>query len=111
MPGGRDGGESGRSLLRDGNLPLVILDLRANSGEELRGIPATAWYRLQRVVEPAATAFLVLTGKSLVGSARVKLNLEAHFSLSAFTRRRTELAGELAATLADASRSHVRRFA
>src|SRR5205823_130630 len=36
-------------ILRDGNLPLVILDLRSNPVEELRKIPATTWYRLQRV--------------------------------------------------------------
>jgi hypothetical protein len=36
-------------LLRDGNFPLVIVDLILNSPEELRKIPQTTWYRLQRL--------------------------------------------------------------
>src|SRR5437762_14042075 len=32
-------------LLRDGNFPLVIVDLVLNSPEELRKIPQTIWYR------------------------------------------------------------------
>ncbi|PYJ79754.1 MAG: hypothetical protein DME69_03510 [Verrucomicrobia bacterium] len=35
-------------LLRDGNFPLVIVDLVLNPREELRKIPQTNWYRLQR---------------------------------------------------------------
>src|SRR5471032_3177581 len=38
-------------LLRDGNLPLVALDLADNSPKELRAIPATTWFRLQRIAE------------------------------------------------------------
>ena len=36
-------------LLRDGNFPLVIVDLVLNTPEELRKIPQTSWYRLQRL--------------------------------------------------------------
>src|SRR5882724_1413268 len=43
-------------LLRDGNFPLVIIDLVLNLAEELRKIPQTNWYRLQRLVELAPTA-------------------------------------------------------
>ena len=63
-------------LLRDGNFPLVVLDLVLNPAEELRKIPATTWYRLQRLVEPTSTAFLVLTRRSMIGSAQWKLVLE-----------------------------------
>jgi len=63
-------------LLRDGNFPLVILDLVLNSGEELRKIPQTNWYRLQRLVEAAPTAFLVVTRRSIISSAQLKLSLE-----------------------------------
>src|SRR5436305_13488489 len=38
-------------LLRDGNFPFVVLDLVLNPAEELRKIPQTHWYRLQRLVE------------------------------------------------------------
>lgn len=63
-------------LLRDGNFPLVILDLVLNLPEELRKIPQTSWYRLQRLVESAPTACLVLTRQGMVSSAQLKIVLE-----------------------------------
>ena len=68
-------------LLRDGNFPLVILDLVLNPADELRKIPQTSWYRLQRLVEPVATAFLVLTRRSMVSSAQLKLTLDNYWTL------------------------------
>src|SRR6266404_828376 len=69
-------------LLRDGNFPLVILDLVLNASEELRKIPQTNWYRLQRLVEAAPTAFLVLTRRSMISSAQLKLSLENAWRLA-----------------------------
>ncbi|MEY2564417.1 MAG: hypothetical protein QOH88_2610 [Verrucomicrobiota bacterium] len=63
-------------LLRDGNFPLVVLDLVLNAAEELRKIPQTSWYRLQRLAEGAPTAFLVLTRQSIISSAQLKLSIE-----------------------------------
>src|SRR6266446_3881850 len=68
-------------LLRDGNFPLVILDLVLNPVEELRRIPATSWYRLQRLVEPAPTAFVVMSRHNMVASARTKILLENRWAL------------------------------
>jgi hypothetical protein len=68
-------------LLRDGNFPLVILDLVLNGRQELRKIPQTNWYRLQRLVEAAPTAFLVLTRQSIISSAQLKLSLENFWRL------------------------------
>lgn len=68
-------------LLRDGNFPLIILDLVLNSLDELRKIPQTSWYRLQRLVEPMPTAFLVLTRRSMISSAQWKLVLENNWNL------------------------------
>jgi hypothetical protein len=69
-------------LLRDGNFPLVILDLVLNANDELRKIPQTHWYRLQRLVEAAPTAFLVLTRRSMISSAQLKLFLDNAWRLS-----------------------------
>jgi hypothetical protein len=69
-------------LLRDGNFPLVILDLILNAAEELRRIPATSWYRLQRLVEASPTAFLVMSRHNLVPSASTKLVLENEWHLA-----------------------------
>ena len=69
-------------LLRDGNFPLVVLDLVLNAPEELRKIPQTSWYRLQRLVEPVPTAFLVLTRRSMISSAQTKLVLENNWQIA-----------------------------
>jgi hypothetical protein len=63
-------------LLRDGNFPLVVLDLVLNSSSELRKIPSSSWYRLQRLVETTPATFLVLTRTSIISSAQLKLSLE-----------------------------------
>ena len=71
-------------LLRDGNFPLVIVDLALNAPEELRKIPQTSWYRLQRLVESAPTACLVLTRLGMVSSAQLKIVLENSWTLESF---------------------------
>src|SRR6202162_1930088 len=68
-------------LLRDGNFPLVIVDLVLISMEELRKIPQTSWYRLQRLVEAAPTACLIINRQSLVSSAQLKIILENSWML------------------------------
>jgi hypothetical protein len=74
-------------LLRDGNFPLVILDLVLNSPEELRKIPQTTWYRLQRLAESVPTACLVLTRYEMVSSAQLKLVLENSWNLETLEKQ------------------------
>jgi hypothetical protein len=74
-------------LLRDGNFPLVMVDLVLNSPEELRKIPQTNWYRLQRLVELIPTACLVLTRYEMVGSAQLKLVLENSWNLKTLEKQ------------------------
>jgi hypothetical protein len=73
-------------LLRDGNFPIVILDLMLNPAEELRRIPANNWYRLQRLVESVLTAFVVMSRHNLVPSAPQKIVLENRWKLSDLSR-------------------------
>jgi hypothetical protein len=68
-------------LLRDGNFPLVIVDLVLNAPEELRKIPQTSWYRLQRLVELVPSACLIINRHSLVSSAQLKIVLENSWTL------------------------------
>ena len=68
-------------LLRDGNFSLVVVDLALNPPEELRKIPQTSWYRLQRLVELIPTACLVLSRQSMVSSAQLKIVLENLWTL------------------------------
>ena len=74
-------------LLRDGNFPLLIVDLVLNPREESRKIPQTNWYRLQRLVESASTACLVLTRQGMVSSAQLKIVLENVWSLESFEQK------------------------
>jgi hypothetical protein len=74
-------------LLRDGNFPLVIVDLILNSPEELRKIPQITWYRLQRLVESVPTACLVLTRYEMVSSAQLKLVLENSWNLETLEKQ------------------------
>jgi hypothetical protein len=69
-------------LLRDGNFPVVIVDLVLNAPEELRKIPQTSWYRLQRLAEAVPTACLVINRQSLVSSAQLKIVLENSWTLA-----------------------------
>src|SRR5215470_16961902 len=71
-------------LLRDGNFPLVIVDFVLNAPDELRKIPQTNWYRLQRLVELLPTACLVLTRYEMVSSAQLKLVLEHSWGIQTF---------------------------
>ena len=69
-------------LLRDGNFPLVILDLVLNGPEELRKIPQTSWYRLQRLAEAVPSACLIINRQSMVSSAQLKIVLENSWTLA-----------------------------
>ena len=69
-------------LLRDGNFPLVIVDLVLNSAEELRKIPQTSWYRLQRLAEAVQSACLIINRQSMVSSAQLKIVLENSWTLA-----------------------------
>jgi len=73
-------------VLRDGNFPLVIVDLILNTRDELRKIPQTSWYRLQRLVEAAPTACLILTRQSMISSAQLKIVLENLWTLKTFAQ-------------------------
>lgn len=86
-------------LARDANFSLLLLDLRHAPFAQLRRIPATTWYRLQRALEPTTLAAVVLTPFSLVPSAHLRLELNATHSLAALTRERPALSAQLAPVL------------
>ena len=77
-------------LLRDGNFPLLIVDLVLNTSEQLK-IPQTTWYRLQRLVESTSTACLVLTRRSMVSSAQLKIVLENSWTLATLSEENAVL--------------------
>ena len=82
-------------VLRDGNMPLVILDLHSNPAKQLRKIPGTTWYRLQRIIEPTPTALLVVTPRPLVSSAEVRLSLANQFTFQSWEQTEAELVSRM----------------
>lgn len=86
-------------IARDANLNLVCLDLRYAPAADLRRIPGSQWYRLQRAVEPADLVLLVLTPHACVSSAEIRFSLECSHSLGQVETERTTLLGKLNATL------------
>lgn len=83
-------------LTRDANLGLVLLDLRRTPEAELRRTPSTLWYRLQRAVEPADLALVVITPAAAVPSAQLRFLLPAPLPAEAAAQERRFLATTLA---------------
>jgi hypothetical protein len=91
-------------LLRDGNLPLVLLDLVSNPAAQLRKIPATTWYRFQRLLEQTTAVCVVLTPRVMVAPAQVRVTLRSRFSLKALEREPQELLRELKMEVSESQR-------
>jgi hypothetical protein len=82
-------------ILRDRNLPLVVLDLKMNPAAQLRKISGTTWYRLQRIVQQNGTAFVVFSPNAMVSSAEVRLSLDSQFNIRALSHTPEEVIAEL----------------
>jgi len=89
-------------LLRDGNLPFILLDLSGFAMRELRGLPASSWWRLKQLAGNTAARVLILSSFPLIPCADLRLSLSTGLSLDAFDLPRAELTGEI--------RSHTRRL-
>ena len=71
-------GEAIRSadlLLRDGNLPLVLMDLQLNTSRELKNVPGTTWFRLRNLAEDTSAALIALTPLQIITSAHQRFHL------------------------------------
>lgn len=86
-------------LTRDANLGLVVLDLRRAPEAELRRIPSTHWYRLQRAVESTDLALVVETPRACVPSAQVRFTFNQAQPATALDCARPALAADLAPVL------------
>jgi hypothetical protein len=68
-------------ILRDHNIALVLLDLKANPEKQLGKIPATIWYRLQHLAAESAAVCAIFTPRAMVPAARARVTLRGSFSL------------------------------
>jgi hypothetical protein len=78
-------------VLRDGNLPLVLLDLKLNSEKELQKIPVTTWYRFQRLVQETTTVCVAFTPRPMLFPAVMRIDLHSQFSIAALDGDAPEL--------------------
>jgi hypothetical protein len=82
-------------LVRDGNIPLVLLDYSLTALRELKSIPSSSWYRLRTLAESSGTSLLALTPAPLIAAAAARYQLENNFSLQDFQQLRPQLLPKL----------------
>ncbi len=82
-------------LLRDGNLPLLVLDLQIVPLRQLRRIPASTWHRFHRVIEGSTTILALLTPHPMVEGVTVRMALQAQISLASLQLSRHTLMEQL----------------
>ena len=78
-------------LIRDGNIPFVLLDGSHFPQKEMRALPASNWWRLKQMAERNGCRVLVLSPTPLVPCATLRLSLSSGLSLADFDRPREEL--------------------
>lgn len=82
-------------LLRDGNMPRVILDLQMCPERAVRQVPSQAWHRMRLLTERNGAALCVFSAFQTVPCARSRLLLERQLSLGVLDDPRGELLSRL----------------
>lgn len=77
-------------LLRDGNLPVLLLDLQIVPARQLNRIPASTWHRFQRVIEQSATVLAVLTPEPMIEGAPTRIVTRTEATLASMNRPRAQ---------------------
>ncbi len=85
-------------LIRDGNLPFLLLDAAGFPAKELRALPSAAWWRLKQMAERTRCRVLVLSPFPLVACASLRLSLSSGLTLADFDTPRADLLPRLHAT-------------
>ena len=78
-------------LLRDGNIPRVLLDLQLCPEREVRQIPSQAWHRLRLLAERGGASLCVFTPFQTVPCARSRLLLDRQLPLATLDEERPTL--------------------
>jgi len=68
-------------LLRDGNLPLILLDIHLVPARELGRIPDALWHRFRSEARESGSTLVVLSSKVIVTSAHTRHFIEEAFTL------------------------------
>ena len=82
-------------FLRDGNLPLVVLDLFQIPEQEVARVNLSIWYRLRQLTEQNGSGLCLLTARSTGPAAHRRLALVSSFTLDALDLPRSALLPQL----------------
>lgn len=82
--------EAADLLVRDGNLPLVLLDLAPLPERELRRIHRSTWHRLRQLAADRRSSLLVLSPVPTVPCAALRLTLSTRLALEHLDLSRPE---------------------
>lgn len=85
-------------LVRDGNIPFVLLDTCGIDSRELRRLPTAIWWRLKLAAETTNCRLVVLSLQPHVPCASLRIALEARLSLEDFDHPRRGLLERLEVT-------------
>ncbi|MCU0794532.1 MAG: hypothetical protein MUF31_01210 [Akkermansiaceae bacterium] len=83
--------KAGELLIRDGNLPTILLDAAGLPVRALRQIPAAAWWRLKQAAEQSGCRVICLSPQPILPCAALRLSLSADFSLDDLYLSRAEV--------------------
>ena len=83
------------ALVRDGNIPFILLDTCGIGRRELSGIPASAWWRLKLAAATSNCRLVVMSPIAQVPCAGVRVALNAKLGLEDFDVPRRELIARL----------------
>lgn len=78
-------------LLRDGNLPLIALDLHGFGPSHLSKIPVSTWHRFARLLEQNNSALLVFNPQPLVEGCQTRVTSQSKWSVKELDARRSQL--------------------
>lgn len=84
-------------ILRDGNLPRVVIDLLAFPFSDLRKIPSSSWHRLKHLIETNDLSLVALSPHALIPCVRTRLSIISGFELKHLTSNRSELIAQVRA--------------
>jgi hypothetical protein len=94
-------------LLHDGTISVVALDLVFCAHNQLRKIPSSTWFRLQRILDYNSTALVVLAPEHLISNAQARLALEKRFNLESMDQPREVLQARIAPVVPEIAGRHI----
>ena len=78
-------------VVRDANVPFVMLDLCSLPPASLRSIPPSSWWRFKQLCETSVCRLIVLSPSPLVPCASLRLTLTGSLALADFDLPRREI--------------------